>query len=239
MKKILLYSGGMDSWLIDKLWNPDLRLYVDMHTKYSESEIQKIKKQNSDVLIVDFPLGQWERDDAIIPLRNLYLLMVVCNITGDEDIELCYGATAGDRSKDQSLEFQHKAEELLNYLYQPQSWIPNGKNIKIITEFRQYTKAQMLQMYLDKGGTLEEAFNGSLSCYHPDENLKECWNCKPCFRKFVAFAYCGYEFDKDIIDKNMKYIKEHIAPELEDGIYRCPDEDNEIRTVIAKYDEEE
>ena len=34
-KKVLLYSGGMDSWLIDKLWKPDIRLYVDMNTRYS------------------------------------------------------------------------------------------------------------------------------------------------------------------------------------------------------------
>lgn len=27
-KKVLLYSGGMDSWLIDKIWKPDVKLYV-------------------------------------------------------------------------------------------------------------------------------------------------------------------------------------------------------------------
>ena len=30
MKKVLLYSGGLDSWLIDKLWNPDFKLYIDI-----------------------------------------------------------------------------------------------------------------------------------------------------------------------------------------------------------------
>lgn len=25
-KKVLLYSGGMDSWLIDKIWKPDVKL---------------------------------------------------------------------------------------------------------------------------------------------------------------------------------------------------------------------
>ena len=57
MKKVLLYSGGMDSWLIDKLWKPDIRMYVDMHTKYSYKEIAKIKKFGLDVKIVDFPLN--------------------------------------------------------------------------------------------------------------------------------------------------------------------------------------
>ena len=116
MKKILLYSGGMDSWLIDKIWKPDMKVYVNMHTRYSETEIKKL---SSDVKIVDFPLGQWERDDAIIPLRNLYLIMIICNITNDEDIEICIGATAGDRVLDKSLQFRDKCEDILNYLYQP------------------------------------------------------------------------------------------------------------------------
>ena len=118
MKKVLLYSGGMDSWLIDKIWQPDKKIYINMHTRYSEQEIKKIKALNTDVEIIDFPLGQWERDDKIIPLRNLYLPMVVCNITGTEDVDICLGATAGDRVLDKSKEFVEKANDLLNYLYQ-------------------------------------------------------------------------------------------------------------------------
>lgn len=94
MQKILLYSGGMDSYLIDKLWNPDRRIYVDMHTRYSEQEKMCILKRRNDVEFVDFPLGQWEREDKIIPLRNLYLPMVICNITGEKDVDICIGATA-------------------------------------------------------------------------------------------------------------------------------------------------
>ena len=77
MKKVLLYSGGMDSWLISHIWKPDMKVYVNMHTRYSEEEIKRIKELNEDVTIIDFPLGQWEREDAIIPLRNLYLVMAI------------------------------------------------------------------------------------------------------------------------------------------------------------------
>lgn len=234
MKKVLLYSGGMDSWLIDKLWKPDIRLYVNMHTEYSTNEISKLQK---DVIIIDFPLNMWERTDSIIPLRNLYLLMIACNYTMDEDIELCYGATFGDRSKDQSEKFQLDAEALLNYLYLPQSWIPNGKKIKIITSFQKLTKREMLEMYIEQGGTLDECFEKSLSCYHPNNSNKPCWNCKPCFRKFVAFDTLGYEFNKEVIRRNMIYAKDHILPELSSGIYRCPEEDKDVRAIISKYKE--
>ena len=232
--KVMLYSGGMDSWLIDKLWKPDLRIYVDMHTKYSEEEIKKIKLLKDDVKIVDFPLGQYERDDAIIPLRNLYLIMVACNETLSDNVEICVGATAGDRSLDQSETFFNKAMDILNYLYSPQHWVPNGKNIKVITDYRNKTKAELLKMYMDQGGSIDKAFKESLSCYNPSEDLEECWNCKSCFRKFIAFAYNGYEFDKDVLAKNLKYFNEHIKEEMDSKeIYRTPKEDEEIRTVIT------
>ena len=32
--RVLLYSGGTDSWLIKELWHPDVLLYVDMKTRY-------------------------------------------------------------------------------------------------------------------------------------------------------------------------------------------------------------
>lgn len=40
MKKVLLYSGGMDSYLISKLWKPDVKLYVDLNSKYAKQEIK-------------------------------------------------------------------------------------------------------------------------------------------------------------------------------------------------------
>lgn len=234
MKKVLLYSGGMDSWLLDKIWKPDIRLYVNMHTKYSESELQRIRKCGEDVTILDFPLGMWEREDAIIPLRNMYLIMAACNITGEEDVEVCFGATAGDRILDQGNEFANKACELLNYLYQPQHWIPKGKNVRVVT-FKHLTKTQMLRTFLDMGGDINEAMKSSLSCYN-SHNDTECWSCKPCFRKFVAFDVNGYKFTNSEIKTAIKYMREHIAPELSDGkLYRCESEDSDIRFVLDKY----
>ena len=232
MKKILLYSGGMDSWLIDKIWKPDMKVYVNMHTRYSESEIKKLP---NDVKVIDFPLGQWEREDAIIPLRNLYLMMVICNETLDEDIEICIGATAGDRVLDKSLEFRDKCEDILNYLYQPQHWIENGKKIKLNFNFKKYTKTELIKMFIEQGGNIKEAFEYSFSCYNPN-NGQPCWKCKPCFRKFVSFALNNYPFPQEVIDTCLDYIRTDILPQIKDGTYGRKQEEQEILKVLELYD---
>lgn len=238
MQKILLYSGGMDSWLIDKIWKPDRRIYIDMHTRYSNQEIQAIKSRRNDVEIINFPLGQWERDDKIIPLRNLYLPMVICNITGDEDVDICLGATKGDRVLDKSKEYVEKATDLLNYLYQPQWWIPNGKKVRVNIDFKDYTKEDLLRKYIEMGGDLDTAFKESFSCYEPDDKGNVCYNCKPCFRKFVAFETLGYKFSDDVLRKIIPYIHNYIEPQILNGTYgRGKDEEQAILNVVEKYKE--
>lgn len=234
MKKVLLYSGGMDSWLMSKLWKPDIKLYVDMKTRYSENELARIRKE-PDVQVVEFPLGQWEREDAIIPLRNLYLAMVACNVTGSEDVEILIGATAGDRVLDKSPEFVNKATDLLSYLYTPQHWIPEGKKVRVCIDYKQYTKTDLLKMFKEQGGDLEEAFTRSFSCYDPVDG-HECWHCKPCFRKFTAFSEAGYEFSDDVARKVCSYIKTDILPDIEAGTYgRGEKEEHDIVDVYNKY----
>ena len=238
MKKVLLYSGGMDSWLISQIWKPDLKLYIDMHTRYSENEKKKIQTIEKDVKIVDFPLGQWERDDAIIPLRNLYLVMVACNITDSEDVEICLGATAGDRVLDKSEGFREKATDLLNYLYQSQHWLPQGKKVNINIDFKNKTKTQLLAMYIEQGGDIEKAFNHSFSCYNP-EHGRECWSCKPCFRKFVSFALNGMRFAPEVESKAIQYIKSEILPQIQNGTYGRAEEEKEIMKTLSIYEEKE
>ena len=231
MKKILLYSGGSDSWLINKLWKPDVRVYVDMKTRYSEQEMKKLDK---DVKIIEFPLGKYEREDAIIPLRNLYLPMVICNEFPEDDLDICLGATAGDRVLDKSFVFADSASALLTYLYSPQHWIPNGRRIHINIDYKNFTKTQLLKMFIEQGGDINEAFNYSFSCYNPVDG-KECWHCKPCFRKFVSFALNGMKFEKEVVETVIAYIRKEIMPLILNGTYGRKQEEQEIKEVFRMY----
>ena len=129
MKKVLLYSGGMDSWLISHLWKPDVKLYIDTGSSYAAEERRRLPP---DITIEHLDLNRFERADKIIPLRNLFFVMLA-SYYGDK---ICLGATYGDRVLDKSVIFAQKASGLLSYLYQPQHWT-EGRRISVGVPFKQ------------------------------------------------------------------------------------------------------
>jgi 7-cyano-7-deazaguanine synthase in queuosine biosynthesis len=161
--------------------------------------------------------------------------MVMCNITDSEDVEICLGATAGDRVLDKSPLFVEKVNDLLNYLYQPQHWIPNGKRVKLNIDFKSKTKTELIKLFVEAGGDIKEAFNRSFSCYDPVDG-HECWQCKPCFRKFVSFALNGMEFPKEVSDTVLTYIKKEVEPQIISGTYGRAEEEKEILEVLKLYE---
>lgn len=212
MKKVLLYSGGTDSWLINELWKPDVLLYIDVHGAYSKQEKLRLPK---DTIIVHFPyLGLIEREDLIIPLRNLYFLMIASNY-GDT---ICLGATKGDRGgKDKRPTFFRMAEKIINYCLNGNSYGSTGK-IKIVSSFYNLTKPELLDRYLKAGGNIVDFVENTFSCYSPEHD-KECLHCKPCYRKFLLGYYHGYNYSEQQKDTVIKYLKEYIIPNKATGTY--------------------
>jgi 7-cyano-7-deazaguanine synthase len=206
MSKVLLYSGGMDSWLISKIINPDVKLYVNLHSRYSQAEISRL---GADVVVEDLDLSKWEREDSIIPLRNLYL----CAVASNYGNEIYLGATQGDRVLDKSFKFADLATAMLSFLYKKQHWTEE-RHVTVNVDFKRYTKSQLLALYLDNSGTIKEAFDNSFSCYSP-VNGEECWECKACLRKWVAFANNGYFHTCQA----PFVIKKEILPLIEKGVY--------------------
>lgn len=226
MKKVLLYSGGMDSWLIDKLTNPDIKLFINMGTNSCKGEIQKLP---DDVVVVDFPgLAQFERveTDFILPLRNLYLIALATNY--GEHIIL--GANKTDVTLDKTYEFAQKLQDLLNYMWMPQKWT-SGKKIKVDVSFRDYTKSQLLAEYLKNGGSWEHAYYDTFSCYTPNNGV-ECHNCRPCFLKLMAFVDNNIELPKEILQSYIPYIETKLEQYKEnwgDRLYTKKDYEKVIR----------
>lgn len=191
MTKVLLYSGGLDSYMAAHLWQPDVLLHVDMGTGYGRVEASHLTVPptvHAPLLEAHLDLSGWERPDAIIPMRNLFLVTAATNY--GETVALA--ATAGDRVLDKSVEFADQATSLLRYLWQPQHWTV-GKDITVTLPYKSSTKRELVREYRETGGDVAALAADTFSCYTPTLAGGHCGTCKPCARKWVALCAEGVD----------------------------------------------
>ena len=164
-KSVLLYSGGMDSLMIDFLLEPDVLLNISMNSNYDKRERESFPKGKEIIYLDDvLNLGQYERDDAIVPNRNAHLVLLASHY--GEHIML--GSVSGDRSFDKDEKFYFRMEDLLNHMWQEQHWTEERK-FKIESPFKDKTKTELVREYVQKGGSIDELLT-SYSCYEGGEN---------------------------------------------------------------------
>lgn len=194
MTKVLLYSGGMDSWLIDKLWKPDVRLFFDIGTGNNKQELERVKKRG-DVEIIHLPLAQFEQKDNnyYLPLRNLHFVLYAAHY-GDV---ICVGATGSSTHRDKNEVFSRLCENNINYLLEEDGTSP----IKVVMRYRGKSKTEILAEYLSQGGDIQKCYDETFSCYNPGPHGEPCMDCTSCLSKFTAFYNNGYRFDEATTNK--------------------------------------
>ena len=197
MKKVLLYSGGMDSYIIDKLWKPDVKLYIDYDTKQTAEERKRLP---NDVIIKDINLSQYIENDGIstIPLRNLLFATIAVNY-GDI---IAIGGVKEDLHFDKTKKFAKKATRLFNSVLSKEQ---SKRKVKVVVPYKGYTKTQLLRMYIAQGGSIEDLKNNSWSCHNPINN-KECGKCSPCKRKQEAITQAKELQEVDSYQKHAGYF---------------------------------
>lgn len=171
MKKVQLYSGGMDSFIISKLWKPDVKLYID----YCDAQNQQEKKYlPDDVIIKKIDLSRYIENDGLhtIPLRNLIFAAIAVNY-GDE---ILIGGLKTDLHYDKTEEFAEQATNLFNSVLNRER---SARTVRIVVPYRKYTKTELVEMYLRQGGTIEKLDRFSWSCHEP-VNGKPCGKCQAC-----------------------------------------------------------
>lgn len=185
-KKILLFSGGFDSVLLEWKIKPDILLYVDMHTKYAQREIEHIKSlppyYTDRVIIKDLPLGEYEKSDSFLPYRNLILISIALQYAP----KVYLGFTGQDNSLDCKEVFINKASSLFRYLNKDNKdrmdW--DEKDFSIKAPFKDLTKSEMVRECLNSGMP-PEWIQKTRTCYSGDSK-KGCGLCLPCWNKAVA-----------------------------------------------------
>lgn len=185
-KSVLLYSGGLDSFIAAALIRPDVLLHVDTGTAYGDVENDVLhvpEGMEGRLKTISFRnLAQWERpEDLILPGRNAHLVLAGAHY-GDT---IMLGATAGDRTKDKDEAFAQSMTTVLQHMYSDQWWLPGGRDVRVVLPIKSKTKRQLVRDYKDAGYSLDDLVNSTFSCYYPQDG-KPCAECKPCVRKWVS-----------------------------------------------------
>lgn len=199
--KVILYSGGIDSFIASTLlgdeWTP---VYVNMGTRYSSKELEFISASpmSQHLRICDLPLGDLEQDNGFLPQRNLMLLAYVQARFNANEIALC--AVKGEYSRDKHRTFFQKASELLSYTA--------GMPVRCYSPLISMTKTQAVARYLKEGYSADELLNYTVSCYHSTSNA--CGQCMSCYRRWVALENNGLQQQWDF--PPWEWIKTNHAP---------------------------
>lgn len=184
-QKVLLSSGGMDSFLLahERELRGAIHVFVNLRQKYVDKErvaamaVAKMAGAQF-VEMKTLNMGAYEHATGIIPFRNAELILC-CAQHGNH---IYLGVIADEINSDKSVEFCDAMANVLNISHRPQYWT-EGKRFEIRTPFRNDTKSALLARYLRNGGTWDNILQ-SVSCY--DAGSKHCGRCASCFKRWVA-----------------------------------------------------
>lgn len=179
MKKVLLYSGGLDSYIINQLWKPDVLLYFDYGTKQNKAEISRLPNKT---IIKNINLSEYIQEDGIktIPLRNLIFATLAINY-GEV---IAIGGVKEDWHYDKSEEFCTMTTNLFNSVLTKDII---AKEVKVVVPFKKYSKTELIEMYLKNGNNIKDLYDKSWTCHNPiikNDKYIECKKCKTCERKY-------------------------------------------------------
>jgi len=178
---ILLYSGGLDSYIAWEFLKRPKTLYVDLGHRYAALERNAIRKTIPETIIEKrrVYLGDVEEEDAHIPMRNAFLVLAAALY----DAEIALVVQKGEMDiPDRSPEFFAQMSQLLRTL--------RGREGRVFTPFPHLTKTQMVKWYVEQGLD-PEALKRTWSCYKAAPPEKHCGRCSACFRRWVALSNNG------------------------------------------------
>jgi 7-cyano-7-deazaguanine synthase len=203
---ILLFSGGIDSYVAWHYLRKPATVYFNLRSRYSNKEIRVVKKLIPST-IIDNSLNLSDREigeKAYIPFRNLLLAAQAVKYS---DLVVIAGLKDDIVSDKNELIFS-KMSELLSEM--------EGRNIEIVSPFWDTTKDEVVKWFLKNGGT-EEQLLSTVSCYSPDEDITYCGSCPSCFRKWIALNNNGIEiefYNEQLMrEYYLRAINGHYIPE--------------------------
>lgn len=249
MKIVILYSGGLDSFIMHhkaKIDHPDaeiISVYFDHGANYCKREISGLPSfvqirrldwlDNNHTTIVQ----PGRREGAImIPGRNLvFATTLACQELPDE---LWIGALHGEtheKGTDKNYTFLAKLNETLNYVIGPfRNKVP--MYCKFPLADAKLDKLDSVKWALTHGLTPEELM-ATRSCH--DGSTNKCGGCIQCIKRWAVFGECGFSENYDNhpmkSDFGKSFVKDLINCELGLDDYYGEETRAEVIPYIFKY----
>jgi len=215
---ILLFSGGLDSYIAWHYLKKPTTLYCDLGHRYASQEVEAVRELiPSTIIDTRLNLSDKEERDANIPLRNAFLVMIASYYS--EEIVLVVQKGEMD-IPDRSNIFFKGAGRSLTYLH--------GRKIEVLSPFKRFTKSEIVNWYSEYYWGPNDHLLKTRSCFGAGD--KPCGACDACFRRWVAFTNNGIkeEYEKDIL--LYERIRSHYIPKMLKGEY---DKDRTRETFAA------
>ncbi len=193
-RDILLFSGGIDSYVAWHYLNFPQTLYFDAGTRYSDIEIGFIEKLIPSTIIEKGTINLGEREKgekAYIPFRNMYF----AGLASSYSDSVILAGLKDDLVSDKNEEIFEKFSMVFSMM--------EARVIRVWSPFWKMTKAQVVKWFLEHGGTEEELLK-TFSCYAP-KDAGQCWACPACFRKWNALWMNGIKIKFQNIDLMNEY----------------------------------
>ena len=190
MERVLMYSGGLDSFILKHLYDfeDEECLFINIGTDENQVEENHIKKYFPKIKVLQFPLVRWELSNKIIPFRNSFLALAAAQYAEC----IYFGYTIGDTTRDKDYVFKAQMEGMLNYFAGTgdKIGIKLNKGYEIYMPFKQTTKSELVFQFLETGYNYQDLFEKSVSCYEGSDI--PCGKCRSCLRKYVA-VWVGFK----------------------------------------------
>ena len=203
-KKVVLYSSGLDSYILSKIVKPDVLLYCDIGINISESEKFWLNLQTSrsqDVVIDDrFYMGDIQRTTGFMTPLRLTIMNFIGSYYGEE---IFGGSLKGEKFLANTEEFEKQTSELLSYMYSEPTYSKNPKKITIKTLFKDLTKGEIIDKYLSEveNASLEKLATETFSCRLPTSDHEHCGECMDCIHKWILLFSRGYDMKSQFVTK--------------------------------------
>lgn len=212
---ILLFSGGIDSYVAWHYLDKPYTVYFDLGTPYSEKEKIIVQELIPTTIINDsLKLGdQQQEENAYIPFRNLHLALLAYQYA--PEIIIC--GIKDDIVSDKNPQIFAEFSKIMSVM--------EKKTINVYSPFFQYTKTQIIDWYINNGGNIDHLWYETISCYNAEMDSVYCGDCGSCFRKWNAFWEHGYHktfHNMDIMNGYLeRAIKGHYHNDRNESIVRC------------------